>query len=127
MKKDLQYIREKISSIQYGILKMKSDEGYKAWQVKTAPNDEEQLHCIVTDDRSTEQMMNRNVNLVQKHNNDYLYITGRVSGEADQKTKIVSIDILKACWFERRSKGKVSWLKQKYLYENFPADMELAG
>ena len=128
MKKDLQYIREKISDIQFGILKLRDVEGNKAWQVKTRSDEASSLHIVVTDECPCDELVNRNVNLVQKHKDDYLYITGRVSAEANRKSKVLSIDILKACWFVRTTKGKVSWLKQKYLYENLPLiEMELAS
>ena len=128
MKKDLRFIQEKISAIQFGILRTKDAEGNHAWQVKTDPNEETSFHCVITDDRPCEQLVNTKVNLVQKHNDDYLYITGRVSAEADKKTKVLSIDILRACWFVRQSKGSISWLKQKYLYENYTVDdMEMAS
>ena len=128
MKRDLRFIQEKVSSIQFGILKMRGADGSRSWQVKTAPGEPTSIHCVVTDEQPCDEMMNTRVNLVQKHNDDYLYITGRVSAEADKKTKILSIDILKASWFVRQSKGKISWLKQKYLYENYSReDMELAS
>ncbi|RYY62315.1 MAG: hypothetical protein EOO05_03330 [Chitinophagaceae bacterium] len=128
MKKDLRFIQDKISAIQFGILKTKDIDGNKSWQVKAAPDQETSFHCVITDDRPCEQLVNSTVNLVQKHNDDYLYITGRVSAEADKKSKILSVSILKAAWFVRQSKGKISWLKQKYLYENYTTeDMELAS
>lgn len=128
MRKDLRYIQDKISSIQFGILKMRNSEGSRSWQVKTAPGEQTSINCVVTDEQECAHLMNSRVNLVQKHNDDYLYITGRVSAEADTTTKVLSIDILKACWFVRQSKGKISWLKQKYLYENYNIeDMELAS
>jgi len=128
MKKDLRFIQEKISAIQFGILKTRDNDGSKSWQVKAAPHEDSTFHCVITDDRPCDQLVNSRVNLVQRHNDDYLYITGRVSAEADKKTKILSVNILKAAWFVRQSKGKISWLKQKYLYENYTTDdMELAS
>lgn len=128
MKKDLRVIQEKIASIQFGILKKKDANGNRSWQVKTATDEENSFHAVISEDVPEDQLVNSTVNLVQKHKDDYLYITGRVSAEADKKTKILSINILKAAWFVRQSKGKISWLKQKYLYENYTTeDMELAS
>ncbi|MET0638251.1 MAG: hypothetical protein ABWZ25_19630 [Chitinophagaceae bacterium] len=128
MKKDLQIIQDKISSIQFGILKMKDPKGNRAWQVKTAPSENNSFHCVITDDRPHERLVNSKVSLVQRHNDDYLYITGRVSAEADKSTRILSVNILKACWFVRQSKGNISWLKEKYMYENYTLDdMEMAS
>jgi hypothetical protein len=31
--------------------------------------------------------------------------------------RILSVEITKACWFVKRSRGNVSWLQQKYIYE----------
>jgi hypothetical protein len=120
MDKQLLYIQQKIGSIQSGLLRVRDDEKAKlTLQVKTSANDDNSLNCVVTDDFSGRKLLNKNVNLIQKSHNDYLYITGQVSGEVNGKGKILSIRILKACWFVRRSKGSVSWLQEKYTYENF--------
>ena len=128
MDKKLYYIQQKIGAIQYGLLRIKDADAKMTLQVKTTANDDNSLNCVVTDDSPRKKLVNRNVNLIQKSHNDYLYITGHVAGEVNRKGKILSIRILKACWFVRRTKGNVSWFREKYTYENFPTGpMELAS
>jgi hypothetical protein len=119
MNKKLQEIQQKIGYIQFGLLRV-HDAGKKTTlQVKATSNEDNSLNCVITDDSPKRKLLNKNVNLIQKYQNDYLYITGRISDEANNKGRVLSIHILKACWFVRRSKGSVSWLQEKYMYENY--------
>ena len=128
MNKELQFIREKIGNIQFGILRCKDHDVQRSWQVKAAPDEDNVLHCIVTGDMTGDDIIDKQVNLIQKYHNDYLYITGTVSAEAKKKVQVLSINIAKACWFVRRSKGATSWLQQKYIYENYmPEQLEIAS
>ncbi|MBC7946915.1 MAG: hypothetical protein H7Y42_03475 [Chitinophagaceae bacterium] len=124
MNKKLLEIQQKIGSIQFGLLRIRNqdDEKTTTLQVKTTANEDNSLNCVVTDDAKKDIFINRNVNLIQKSHNDYLYITGQVADEVNQKGKILSIRILKACWFVRKRKGSVSWLQEKYIYENLPQE-----
>jgi hypothetical protein len=120
MNKQLQHIQQKIGAIQLGLLRIRDEKVKLTLQVKTSTNEDNSLNCVVTDEVPKRKLINKNVNLIQKSHNDYLYITGQVSDEVNGKGKILSIVILKACWFVRRSKGNISWLQEKYTYENFP-------
>ncbi|MEI9946975.1 MAG: hypothetical protein WDN26_22485 [Chitinophagaceae bacterium] len=122
MNKSLHYIQQKSEAIQDGLLRFRDKQGDLSLLVKTSSNEEDSsLNCILTDPAECKKLMNRKVNLVQKRNDDYLYISGKVSAEVTKGSKILSIHILKACWFERKSKGGVSWLSEKYIYENMDA------
>jgi hypothetical protein len=124
MPNKLLHIQQKIDSIQFGLLRLRDEENNSTWQVKTTTNDDDSLNCIITDDdRPRKKLVNKNVNLIQKHHDDYLYITGTVDEEVNNRSKILSIRILKACWFVRKTKGGISWLQEKYIYENYPAEM----
>ena len=128
MDKKLLTIQQKIGAIQLGLLRFQDKKSQVAWLVKTTANDDNSLNCVISDDSPKRKLLNKNVNLIQKSHEDYLHITGRVSEEINKKGKILSIRILKACWFVRRSKGSVSWLKEKYIYEPIPdKQMELAS
>jgi hypothetical protein len=122
MDKNLLHIQQKIGAIQFGLLRIVDKDDKITLQVKTRANADNSLSCLVTDKMPGQNLVNKNVNLIQKSHEDYLYITGRVSEEVNKKRKILSIHVLKACWFVRRSKGNVSWLKQKYIYENIPGE-----
>ena len=128
MDKKLYLIQQKIGAIQFGLLRFKDKDAKMTLHVKTTANEDNSLNCVVTDDSPRKRLVNKSVNLIQKSHNDYLYITGEVNDEVNRKGKILSIRILKACWFVRRSKGSVSWLQEKYIYEKFPATpIELAS
>ena len=121
MANKLLHIQQKIDSIQFGLLRLRDAGNTSTWQVKTTANDDETLNCIITDQVPLKKLVNKNVNLIQKYHDDYLYITGKVDEEVNTKTKILSIRILKACWFVRKTtKAGVSWLQEKYIYENVP-------
>jgi len=125
MSNKLQHIQQKIDAIQFGLLRLRDDDHSNTWQVKTTTNEDNSLNCIITDDAPRRRLVNKNVNLIQKYRDDYLYITGTVDEEVNRKSKILSIRILKACWFVRKTKGGVSWLQEKYIYENY--DMPVAS
>lgn len=128
MNKELHLIREKIGNIQFGILRCRENDVQKTWQVKAAPDENNVLHCIVSGEMAGEDIIDKQVNLIQKNHDDYLFITGKVSAEARRKVQVLSINIEKACWFVRRSKGATSWLKQKYIYENaLYGELEMAS
>lgn len=118
MRNKLHVIQQKIDSIQFGLLRLRDGEDHRnTWQVRTTANDDNSLNCIITDEAPRRKLVNKNVNLIQKYRDDYLYITGTVDEEVNRKGKILSIRILKACWFVRKSRGGVSWLQEKYIYE----------
>jgi len=125
MTNKLHHIQQKIDSIQFGLLRLRDDDSSNTWQVKTTTNEDNSLNCIITDEFPRRRLVNKNVNLIQKYRDDYLYITGTVDEEVNRKSKILSIRILKACWFVRKSRGGVSWLQEKYIYENY--DMPVAS
>lgn len=128
MDTQLYLIQQKICAIQFGILRVHDQNAKITLQVKTSSNIDNSLNCLVTENSPGKDLVNKHVNLIQKHHNDYLYITGQVADEVNGKGKILSIRILKACWFVKRSKGSVSWLQEKYIYERFPVqEMELAS
>ncbi len=125
MSKDLQKIRKKIQNIQFGILRCRQKDNQQSWQVKATSDDDNVLHCLVESEEPYADILNKNVNLVQKHHDDYLYITGKVDAEVHDNVKILSIRILKACWFVRRQRGSVTWLQEKYMYQH--EELELAS
>ena len=122
MDKKLQRIRHKVSDIQLGLLRFNDDGKRVALQVKATSsiNISASLDCIVLDDDQDMQILNKDVNLIQRSHNDYLYLHGRISGEAKDRCRILSIDIYKASWFVRKTKGNISWLQETCSYESIP-------
>jgi hypothetical protein len=124
MNKTLRNIKQRMGAIQFGLLRMRdNNEQVTTLQVKLAENEGAMLSCLVTDTLPRKNLLNQSVNFIQKCHNDYLYIAGKVTDANKDSKKILSVEITKACWFVKKSKGDVSWLQQKYIYEhtNTPA------
>src|ERR1700730_2427388 len=111
MNKSLNCIKQKIGIIQFGLLRYRDRDQQLSLQVKVAENEGALLSCIITDVLPGKKMLNRNVRLIQKYNDDYLYIAGKVMDEMEKNKKILSVHITKACWFVKKSRGSVSWLQ----------------
>ena len=128
MNKELQFIQKKIMDIQFGILQMKENDKKESWQVRATANADNSVNCVIKDISLRMKLKNRNVSLIQKYKDDYLFITGKVSKEVNNGSRILSLQILKACWFVRKSTDGVAWLQEKYVYENFTTeDLEMAS
>ena len=126
MKKKLGQIQNKINNIQVGLLRFRDKDEQVTLQVK-AKSDEDSVNCIITGNGDLNKLTNRSVNLVQKCENDYLYISGQLEEKAVDK-KMLSFKIIRACWFVRKSKGTLSWLQEKYIYDILPDEqLELAS
>lgn len=103
----------KISAIQLGLLRYKRNGKTISHQVKIVVNDNHTLNCVVSGDLPAEKLVNKNVTLIQKDRENYMYIGGRIAKEVKNNTLILSIDMAKACWFILKRKGSVSWLQEK--------------
>jgi hypothetical protein len=119
MNKALQSIQQKINMIQTGMLRFKRKDNQVSLQVKAASAGETSFDCITEEE--VKGLHNKEVSLVQKHKDDYIYITGKVKTVVKNKKTIISISILKACWFVKESEGTLTWLEEKQVYEKDPA------
>lgn len=115
MNSNLQKILRKVESVQRGILRVEDQNNRLLLQAR-AGSDEERLNCIV-DPPASQPFEFRQVNLIQKDKKDYLFITCEVREQARHKQALVmSMEILRAAWFTRRTRGSTSWLQQKCAY-----------
>ena len=112
----LSLIKKRIGDIQYGLLRFEDKNEQVTLQVKVTVNEDTSLNCIVIDEYS-QKLMNKNVHLIQKYHDEYLHIAGKVSEEIKKNNRILAVEIERVCWFVRQSRGNVSWLRQKCLYE----------
>jgi hypothetical protein len=119
--KNLSLIKQRIGDIQCGLLRFEDKNKQITLQVKLTVNEDTSLNCIVTNEYS-QKLVNKNVHLIQKYRDDYLHIAGKISGEIKSNNRILAVQIERACWFVRQSKGNVSWLRQKCLYETSGID-----
>ena len=117
MNKKLYRIQQEINHVQHGLLRFQDKDELLTMEVRATANEDDSLNCIITGDSSCSLMADKNVNLIQKNHDNYLYIIGKVTGETHGKGKILSIHILKASWFILKRKGGMSWLREKYVYE----------
>jgi hypothetical protein len=126
MSKKLHLISQKIQAIRYGLLRFQEDGNQQTMQVSTSMDDGLHLSCII---REGDEMplLNRRVSLIQKHKDDYLYISGEIDDEVKLNCKIVSFRIAKACWFTRKRKGNTVWLQEKYIYQQPEAMIDIAS
>lgn len=127
MKSALYKILKKVEAVQLGLLRCENNDKRLLLHAR-AGTDEELLNCIVNTDDWDISLLSQHVSLIQKDKQDYLYITCRVKDEIRKDTAaIVSMEILRACWFTRRSKGSVTWLQEKYMYEAMQQKMDIAS
>ena len=116
----LQKILRKVESVQVGLLRAEAKNEKILLQARAGSDQDLFLNCVVQKPDESEVPYNkfRQVSLIQRDKQDYLYITCQVKEQTqNNKAVIMSMEVLKACWFTRRSKGSVSWLQQKYTYE----------
>lgn len=115
MNNSLQIIQRKINSIQAGLLRFRQRDLQITLQVKAVAGDDLYFDCVT--EENVKGLSNRLVRLVQKYKDDYIYITGKVESVVKRKKTIISIRILKACWFVRASEGSMTWLEEKQIFE----------
>lgn len=109
-------IHEKICSIQVALLRYRQDGKQVTLHVKIAVDEEDKISCVVAEDLPAYKLLNKNVILIQKDRDNYMYIGGRITRESKKNRLLLSIEIKKACWFILKSKGSVTWLQEKCQY-----------
>jgi hypothetical protein len=122
--KSLSLIKKRMGDIQCGLLRFYEKNKHVSLHVKVSAHDDTFLNCIVDNEVAGKKFMNKKVSLIQKYHNDYLHIVGIVCEEIQKGKRILSVQIERACWFVRHSKGNVSWLQQKYQYEPLGDSMQ---
>jgi hypothetical protein len=124
MSNKLDLIRKKVEAIRYGLLRFSDGMMRQTMQVKTLAHGASGVSCIIKDEGNKTSLLNREVNLIQKKDDDYLYISGTVDNEVKTRDKTISLKIIKAFWFTRKKKGSAVWLQEKFTYED---DIEKAS
>ena len=105
MNRTLQKILRKVERVQLGLLRCEAVDQKLLLQARAGAT-EDSLNCIVNTESCEGSLLSRNVNLIQKDKEDYLYISCRVKDEVVRNSAtIVSMEVLKACWFTRKSNG----------------------
>ncbi|MGK2863622.1 MAG: hypothetical protein ACSLE0_16945 [Chitinophagaceae bacterium] len=123
MKKNLGPIKRKLDHIQAGLLRFRDNDEQVTLQVNAKSNLDDSINCIITGDVDLNKLPVKLVNLVQKSENDYIYISGEIH-QTPGNHKMISFKVIRGCWFVRKSKGTMTWLQEKYIYNKL-ADVEL--
>ena len=126
MNNSLLCIQQKIDDLQHGLLRFHDGNESTTLHVKASANEDATFNCVVVEDSFDKKLYNISVNLIQKSYNDYIYLTGKVAAEARQGSKILSIRIIKACWYERTYRENTSWLREKCIFESSAPGLEFA-
>ncbi|SRR5258706_6367033 len=128
MSNKLNVILQEVISIQTGLLRFRHREKQQNLQVKVVFGGENSLHCVITSDMPLNmKIRGKRVHLIQKYSDNYFFISGHILREVQETSRIISISIIKASWFVRKSRGSVSWLREKYTYETEQQKMSLAS
>lgn len=129
MKTKMHYIGQKIDAIQFGLLRFRDKKGRVTLEVRTKVDHENSLLCFIEEKADLRKLVNKKVSVIQRSQNDYLYIIGQVEENKEKEAQTISVRILKACWFVRKTKGALSWLQEKHIYDIYPHDnaLELAS
>jgi hypothetical protein len=125
---NLQNIHKKVDEIERGLLRFQHDDNQVTLHVKAKSDGENSIHCDFADNADLKKVVPGKVRLIQKSEKNYLYISGEIEKQAPGNKKTLSIRITRACWFILKSKGSVSWLQEKYIYDiSEGAGLELAS
>lgn len=124
--KPLNHIFKKMMSIGIGMLRSKEDTGQISLQVQAIRSNDEFSDWELSEE-CEQKLLDRTVSLVQKKDDDYIYITGKVARQHIAGRIVLSIKILRACWMVRRSKDSVTWLDEKFIYDVSGAELKMAS
>ena len=127
---NLLQIHKKVDEIQTGLLRFQHNDNQVSLHVRAKSNGENLIYCDFADRTDLKKIIPGKVSLIQKSDKNYLYISGEIDeiekhGTGNKKT--FSMRIVRACWFILKSKGSVSWLQEKYIYDISATDLELAS
>jgi hypothetical protein len=118
MEKTQHTIREKIGSLHIGLLRYNCKGEKISLPAHITVEEGNVLNCVCTDFEclGNKKLLNKNITLVQRDDDNYLYIGGRVHREVRKNKLELTIYVTKACWFIRKSRGSVTWLQEKLVY-----------
>lgn len=125
---NLQHIHQKIDEIGVGLLRFQHNENPVTLHVKAKGDGGNLIYCDFADKADHKRTVPGKVSLIQKSDKNYLYIAGEIEKQSPGSKQPLSIRIIRACWFILKSKGSVSWLQEKYIYDISEVDeLELAS
>lgn len=125
---NMHQIHKKVDEIENGLLRFQHDNKQVSIHVKVKSNGVDSIQCECSDRTDVQKLVAGKVSLIQKSDKNYLYISGEIEKLPPGNKKIFSIHVTRACWFILKSKGSVSWLQEKCVYDISEVDaLELAS
>ena len=119
MIQNLHAIQKKIDDIGLGLLRSRENKLPVSIQIRVRCDKDNLIHCYASETTDLLQLKNKTVSLLQKSDDDYLYVTGRAQTPA-KNDSVLPIRIFKACWLVRKRKGSVTWFQEKHTYDILP-------
>jgi len=121
-------IHKKMNEINSALVRFRDNDSQVSLHVTIKSDGKNSIDCRAGEIVDLTNMRNKKVSLIQKSDKDYLYISGELIKKSPGDKKAFSLRIHRACWFILKSKGSVSWLQNKYIYDiSAGTQMELAS
>ena len=108
MRQNLQSILKKIDDIGLGLLRYRENKFQVSIHIRAKCDKDNVIQCYADEKNDLLKLKNKKVSLIQKSNDDYLYIAGHTES-LPENSKTLSVRISKACWFVRKRDGSVTW------------------
>ena len=115
MSRNLHVIQKKIDDIGLGLLRSRENKLTVSIQITAKCDKDNLIQCYAFNTGDLLQLKNKRVSLLQKSNDDYLYIAGQAEVPA-KNGGVLPVRIFKACWFVRKRDGSVTWFLEKHTY-----------
>ena len=118
MNNTLEYMLDKITSIQTGMLRFKDRHGRVTLKVKAIQSTHPtSMQLFLTENEYQEKLMNYPASFTQKGDSGYLYVTGNISAVKINNAYLMTMKIMKAHWFESKGNGVNKWLEEVCMYD----------
>ena len=124
--KTMKQLLHQMRSMRIGLLKIDEEDTRLCIPVEAIGGNEECYEWSLIEELG-EPLITKQVNLVQKQGDDYIYITAIVSAQRTKIRTIITLQIQKACWMIRKIKGSVSWLEEHFIYERMQTSLKAAS
>jgi len=124
----LVHIHNKVNEIKSALVRFQDNDIQVSLHVRVKSDGKNLIDCRAGEMVDLAKMHNKKVTVIQKSDKDYLYISGELVNGSGSNKKAFSLRIVRACWFILKSKGSVSWLQNKYIYDiSAGTQLELAS
>jgi hypothetical protein len=99
-----------------GLLKSRENKLSVSVQIRAKCDKDDLINCYASETGDLLRLKNKRVSLLQKCNDDYLYVTGQAEASVEND-RMLPIRIFKAYWLVRKRDGSVTWFQEKHVYD----------